>query len=79
MSGFDAAKEVARLKLETKLRRKRPYSQRISKLDIYKSELLAMSEAGASGAELQRWLKKQRIPVALTTVLRFLEKNRDDG
>ncbi len=75
MSEFDATQEVERLKAQTKARRKRIYSRRISKLDAYKGELLSLSRAGASGAELQRWLKEKRITCALSTVLRYLQKN----
>ncbi|MCP4934161.1 MAG: hypothetical protein GY927_08140 [bacterium] len=75
MSEFDATAEVERLKAQTKARRKRVYSRRISKLDAYKGELLSLHRAGASGAELQRWLKEKRITCALSTVLRYLQKN----
>lgn len=77
MPDFDAAAEAAQLKIETQHRRKRIYSRRISKLDRYKGELISLSDAGASGAELQRWLQRKRITCALSTILRFLEKNRD--
>ena len=75
MSEFDAQAEVQRLKAHTKAIRKREYSRRISKLDKYKGELISMYRAGASGAELQRWLKEKRIPCALSTVLRYVQKN----
>ena len=74
-STFDPIKEVEQLKAQTKLIRKREYARRSSKLDKYKGELFAMHDAGASGAELRRWLQKKRINVVLTTVLRYLEKN----
>jgi len=75
MSEFDADAEVTRLKAHTKARRKRNYSRRISKLDKYKGEIMSMHRAGASGAELQRWLKEKRISCALTTVLRYVQRN----
>lgn len=75
MSEFDADTEVARLKAHTKAIRKRDYSRRISKLDKYKGEIMSMHRAGASGAELQRWLKEKRISCALTTVLRYVQRN----
>jgi len=34
-----------------------------------------MYRTGASGAELQRWLKEKRISCALSTVLRYVQKN----
>jgi hypothetical protein len=75
MSEFDAQAEVQRLKAHTKAIRKREYSRRVSKLDKYKGELISMYRAGASGAELQRWLKEKRISCALSTVLRYVQKN----
>lgn len=75
MSEFDAIAEVQRLKAQTQARRKRPYSRRISKLDKYKGEIISMHRAGASGAELQRWLKEKRISCALTTVLRYVQRH----
>jgi hypothetical protein len=75
MPEFDAVAEVQRLKAQAKARRKRNYSRRISKLDKYKGELLSMYRAGASGADLQRWLKEKRIICALSTVLRYVQKN----
>ena len=75
MSKFDVEAEVAHLKAQTKMIRKRNYSRRISKLDKYKGEIINMYRVGASGAEVQRWLKKKRISCALTTVLRYIQKN----
>lgn len=72
---FDLVHEVEQLKAQTKMIRKREYARRASKLDKYKGELFAMHDAGASGAELRRWLQKKRINVVLTTVLRYLENN----
>lgn len=72
---FDAQAEVRRLKAQTKAIRKRSYARRRSKLDKYKGELLSLHRAGASGAELQRWLKTKRISCALSTVLRYLHNN----
>ena len=73
MSGFDAAEEVKKLKIETKARRKTRFDK--SRLDAYKGELVAMYEKGASIAELQRWLRKKRVKVWWSTVNRWLIKN----
>ena len=72
---FDPAEEVHQLKAQTQMIRKRTYRPRVSKLDKYQGELLSMHREGASGAELQRWLRKKRMKVALSTVLRYLEKH----
>ena len=79
MSEFNPAMEVEKLRSETQSRRKRNYSHRTSKLDIYKGELLSMYQAGASGAELQRWLRKKRLKCALSTIHRYLKKNQPNG
>ena len=76
MSDFDVQSELSALKAQTKSMRKRSYSARKSRLDKYKHELLELHQAGATGAELQRWLRaNKRIKVAHSTVLRWLEKN----
>lgn len=75
MSDFDAKAEVAKLKAETKARRKRVYSRRISKIDPYKGEVLSLYREGASGVEIQSWLKSKRVTCSLSTVTRYLLKN----
>ena len=70
---FDAQKEAAELKRQTQVIRKRNYKKRISRLDQYKGELLALKNEGSSIAELQRWLRKKRIKVVHSTVLRWLQ------
>ena len=48
--------------------------QRRSKLDRYAAELLALRRAGATVAQLTRWLRRERdIGVAATTVGRWLD------
>lgn len=76
MSEFHVQSELSALKAQTQSIRKRPYSARRSRLDKYKFELLELHRAGATGAELQRWLRaNKRIKVVHSTVLRWLEKN----
>ncbi|WP_418115033.1 hypothetical protein RJD40_21670 (plasmid) [Vibrio scophthalmi] len=76
MSNFDVQSELLILKSQTQSMRKRSYSARKSRLDKYKYQLLELHQAGATGAELQRWLRtNKRIKVAHSTVLRWLEKN----
>ena len=76
MSDFDVQSELSTLKAQTKTIRKRSYSTRKSRLDKYTHQLLELHQAGATDAELQRWLRaNKRIKVAHSTVLRWLEKN----
>lgn len=80
MTDFDPAAEVAALKAEAKLRRKRSYKQRKSKLDRFHSELASLREHGATVADLKRWLrKKKKITVAESTVHRWLKSKGIDG
>ncbi len=77
MKDFDPIAEVEALKTETKMIRKRSYTQRKSRLDKYHTELVAMHKKGATIAELTRWLRKKKtIKVAESTVNRWL-KNRE--
>lgn len=48
-----------------------------SRLDRHRAELLALHNAGASAAELQRWLRTHRISVVHSTVARWLTKHTD--
>lgn len=76
MSDFDVQSELSALKAQTQSMRKRSYSARKSRLDKYQHQLLSLHQAGATAAELQRWLRSQkRIKVAHSTVLRWLEKH----
>ncbi|ENQ8650502.1 hypothetical protein ACEQ8A_004189 [Vibrio fluvialis] len=76
MTDFDVQSELSALKAQTQTIRKRSYSTRKSRLDKYKYQLLELHQAGATGAELQRWLRtNKRIKVAHSTVLRWLEKH----
>ena len=53
---------------------------RRSKLDRYGPELLALRRAGATLAQLTRWLRRQRnVAVAATTVGRWLENGDARG
>lgn len=73
---FDTAAELAALQAQTRrIRRIRQVRYRPSRLDRYTGELLSLYQAGASAAELQRWLRARRIKVVLSTVTRWLEKN----
>ena len=70
---FDADVEVARLKAQSRVRRR--IRRRGSRLDRFASELIAMRHAGATTEELRRWLRAQRVRVCHSTVGRWLRRN----
>lgn len=70
---FDIQHELATLREQTRLIRKPRYRQ--SRLDRHAGELLQLRHAGASAAELQRWLRARRIKVVLSTVTRWLAQH----
>ena len=72
MSAFDTENELLALKQQTKIIRKKRFSR--SRLDKYSGELLSLYAAGASIAELQRWLRSNRIRVEHSTVSRWLNR-----
>ena len=74
-SDFDATAQAAALRTQTRALHKRQYRRRQSRLDVYTSELLALHAAGASVAELQRWLRERRIKVVHSTVARWLARH----
>lgn len=67
---FDAAAEAARLRADTRDRRRVRY--RGSRLDRFAGELLALRDAGATHAEIQRWLRERRVRVHHSTIARWL-------
>ena len=69
---FDAVAEAARLKADTQARRRRRRTS--SCLDRHTHELLALYDAGATVAELQRWLEARRVHVHQTTIGRWLRR-----
>lgn len=75
MSNFDVKSELLALKAQTQSIRKRSYKQRKSRLDKYKFELLELHRAGASGSELQRYLRSKKIKVTHSTVQRWLKNH----
>jgi hypothetical protein len=70
---FDAEFELEMLRANTEVIRQRRY--RKSRLDKYSSELIRLRLAGATIAELQRWLRPKRIRVHHTTIARWLMNN----
>ena len=69
---FDPLTELATLRQQTATIRKRNFVR--SRLDRHAGELLALHRAGASTAELQRWLAERGITVAHSTVSRWLKQ-----
>ncbi len=73
MTEFNPSSELAVLRRQTSTIRKRRYAR--SRLDRFQDELISLHQAGASVAELQRWLRSRRIKVAHSTVSRWLAKH----
>ena len=69
---FDAAAEAARLKADTRTRRRTRHTR--SRLDRYAHELLALADQGCTAAELRRWLRDRRVHVHHSTVARWLRR-----
>ena len=69
---FNTLTELAALRQQTAAIRKPRHLQ--SRLDRHRAELLALHQAGATVAELQRWLRAHRISVVHSTVVRWLTK-----
>ena len=68
---FNPKVTLSRLRAEAQVRRKKSY--RTSRLDRLAGELLQLHRAGATAAELQRWLaSERRIRVTHSTVSRWL-------
>lgn len=73
MDKFDAAEVLATIKAgRAKVKKVRLY--RLSKLNPFLGELLALRKAGASFGDLEHWLRRQkRCLVHKTTIMRFLK------
>lgn len=74
---FDPHAEAVRLRAITTARRKTTFRQ--SRLDRYTGELLQLRQAGATIAELQRWLRERRVAVVHATVARWLNRQNGGG
>ena len=70
---FDALAELEEIKRKRKLSKRKRYSKsRIDKLD---TEVLRLRDAGASLADIQIFLSKNRIRVVPSTIQRWLKKH----
>ncbi len=68
---FDPFKELAVVKEHRSLQRRRQY--RKSKLERYRSELVSLYRAGATGQDLATWLRlKHRLKIHRSSISRFL-------
>ena len=74
---FDIDTELDLLRRQTSEIRKKRFSR--SRLDRYRGELLQLHRAGASVAELQRWLRARRIRVVHSSVARWIARNGGTG
>jgi hypothetical protein len=72
---MDIDKEAQSLKDETKALKRHNFKLTHSKLDKFAFELKGLHEKGCTGAEIQRWLKKQRVTACHSTIQRWLRKN----
>ena len=75
-TAFDATAEAARLREQTRARRRHRHA--VSRLDRYTLELLALHDAGSTPAELRRWLADRRVRVHHSTVARWLRRQLAD-
>jgi len=69
---FDAQAEVARIRSRRAVARRKHY--RKSRLDRYRSELVAMRRAGASCADLAEWLRIRRCRIHRSSIDRYLKR-----
>lgn len=75
-SVFVAEEVLSKIKDARAVRRKR-CTWGISKLNKYLTEVIQLSGNGASFADIQFWLRKEkRIKVDRSTIKRFLDKNK---
>jgi hypothetical protein len=72
---MDIDKEVQSLKDETEVLKRHNFKLNHSQLDKFGFQLKTLHEKGCTGAELQRWLKKQRVTVCHSTIQRWLRKH----
>jgi len=72
-SKFNSKIELAALRRQTALIRQKSF--RKSKLDRYDGQLVALRQAGASYAELQRWLRARRIKAHQSTIIRWFSSH----
>lgn len=76
---FDAEAELAAIKKERSLLKKRRYKRRKSELDDFRMQILKLYEAGSTATNIQHFLKKRGCEVHLSTVTRYLKSFKEYG
>lgn len=71
---FDAEKILSDMREKQRALRKTGVMPK-SRLDKFAFEIHELRKAGAKPVEIQRWLRTNRIKVALSTVTRWLAKH----
>jgi 1,6-anhydro-N-acetylmuramate kinase len=71
MEKFDAVAELQRIR---ELRQVKRY--RKSKLDRFRTEILALDAAGASTSDIALWLREHKLKADASTVGRYLAKQK---
>jgi len=71
MEKFDAVAELKRIR---ELRQVKRY--RKSKLDRFRTEILALDAAGASTSDIALWLREHKLKADASTVGRYLAKQK---
>jgi len=68
---FDGAAVLAALRVQQATQR--PHRQRPSRLARYRAEIVQLRQAGASFGELQFYLRQHHVPVARSTIKRYVD------
>lgn len=67
---FCAADVLQEIRQQRQVKRRRRYCR--SRLMVHRAEIVALKREGASLADLQLWLRGQRVVVARSTIGRYL-------
>ena len=71
VENFDAVAELQRIKELRQIKRYRK-----SKLDRFRTEILALEAAGASSSDIALWLREHKLKADASTVGRYLSKQK---
>lgn len=69
---FCPANVLREIRQQRQAKRRRRFSR--SRLMVHRAELVALKREGASLADIQLWLRRQRIVVARSTISRYLQQ-----
>lgn len=70
---FNVQEEISELKIQKQTIRKRRFYT--SQLDKYTDEIKSLKSAGATYADIRRWLRDKKVRVAWSTIQRWYKKN----